>query len=487
MTTIARTPASGTLRFPGSDFLRRHAGSLIPISAGLFFGLAAIPASEMDLRWIVWILACLAVGATALSVRNKERMLWSVFVLSFQADMSVRFLHGQGGSGGLALSLTGLTGLALVAWHWLNPDARAARRIVFAGRLQAPIVALFVTSVLSLLTAGERFVGLGRLFVEVQFYFAYLLALNLIRNEERLAFTGKLLLGALGIQACIYFLQSGMRETFTLTGEVIAETGTLPRPGGTVSTNPAGFASFIVPILMLATTSFIGKTRTQLTRLAWIPGVLGVIALGLTFTRAAWVGAVIGFTVIAVIAHRRRELDPGKAAALTFAFVMIGIALFPLVAVRLADSVSDSYQERAGLMRMARSIIAQNPLLGIGAGAYEYTYKGYLSPGLTNQWLATVHNEYLLRAAETGIPGGIAWVLLLVLGLRQAFRLTRLPPGIARTFAIAWTAGLAALCWEMYWDSWRGFTYNAFLWFMLGLMESIEMYQAPPRTVPASG
>jgi hypothetical protein len=36
---------------------------------------------------------------------------------------------------------------------------------------------------------------------------------------------------------------------------------------------------------------------------------------------------------------------------------------------------------------------------------------------------------------------------------------------------LGWTCGIVALCWEMYWDIWRGYTYNAMLWMMIGLME----------------
>jgi putative inorganic carbon (HCO3(-)) transporter len=142
---------------------------------------------------------------------------------------------------------------------------------------------------------------------------------------------------------------------------------------------------------------------------------------------------------------------------------------------RLSDSpVDQAYEERAGLMRMAVRVIASQPLSGVGPGAYAYTYKTFLTPELREQWLATVHNAYLLRAAETGIPGGIALVLLLAAGLRQALRLTRARSQIIRITAIGWSAALIAVCWEMNWDIWRGFTYNALLWFLLGLMEAAE-------------
>jgi O-antigen ligase len=153
------------------------------------------------------------------------------------------------------------------------------------------------------------------------------------------------------------------------------------------------------------------------------------------------------------------------------------VVISPLIAVRLSESVRDAYDERAGLMRIALRVIEAHPLTGVGPGAYEERYKNYLAHGDTDQWLAMVHNEYLLRAAETGIPGGLAWLALLVLGLRQAMRVGRKGPRFLQTLGIGWSAALVALMWEMYWDAWRGFSYNGLVWFMLGLTEAAERLQ----------
>jgi hypothetical protein len=39
--------------------------------------------------------------------------------------------------------------------------------------------------------------------------------------------------------------------------------------------------------------------------------------------------------------------------------------------------------------------------------------------------------------------------------------------------AAGWSAGLVYLAWQMYWVPWRGFTYTALFWFMLGLTEAM--------------
>ena len=34
-----------------------------------------------------------------------------------------------------------------------------------------------------------------------------------------------------------------------------------------------------------------------------------------------------------------------------------------------------------------------------------------------------------------------------------------------------------ALAWQMLWVPWRGFSYNAILWFMLGLVDGIDLHE----------
>jgi len=256
---------------------------------------------------------------------------------------------------------------------------------------------------------------------------------------------------------------------------VTPELGVVPRPGGTVATNPAGFASFILPILLIAVAHVVGSRKRG--RDLYVGGLvaLGVTALTLTFTRASWTAFAIALTWLLCVAARRGALRLGRIVPVGIAVCIAIVVFWPMIQLRLADSpVGDAYGERAGLMRMALRVIAAQPLTGVGPGAYMYTFKQFLTPELRDQWLAPVHNAYLLRAAEAGIPGGLAWVFLLVAGLRQAVRLTRSRRPLIRVTAIGWSAGLLALCWEMSWDIWRGFTYNALLWFLLGVMDAAE-------------
>lgn len=445
---------------------------LWPVAIGAACGLAAIGVAQMDRAWIGFIMAAFAFALILVAARDTERLLVTTFVLCLQAGAAYRLFYDRGGSEGLAFPLSVLVGVVLVLWYLAAGGVQRLRSCVWAGRLGIPIVALLATSSLSLLTTTERFVGLSRLLTEIELYFIYWLVLNMVQREADVERVVRLLLLTLAIQSVIYFAQSELGTSFTLEGDIIAQ-GDIPRPGGTVSTNPAGFASFILPILFIAMTRLMMRGRARGRVLVGLLVAAGTIAIGLTYTRAAWVAFAIGSVwLLGVLAHRNTI---GARRMLAVVLVAAGVAAVfaPMMGKRDEESpLADAYDERAGLMRIAMNAIAAHPIVGLGPGAYGQVYKAYVPSDLPQQWLYTVHNEYLLRAAETGIPGGIAFVALLIAGFRLAMRLSRARQYTLSTMALGWSAGLLALAWQMYWVPWRGFEYNALLWFMLGLTEA---------------
>jgi len=463
-----------------ADLARDRAGTrgvpverLVAIVVGVLAGLAALGMQGLETRWIVIPVLGLAGAIFVYILPNKEWWLSIGFILSLQANLSIRFGYGRAGSDGLVFPLTIVIGAALAGWWWWHGEFRSRYRWTWKGVLSTPIFFYLGTTAASIVLTDERFVGFSSLMFDLQLWFVYLLTLNAIHSQEDGERTVRLLLIALGMQSLVYFIQSAMGVTFTLTGDVI-EAGELPRPGGTISTVPAEFASFVIPILMIAISYFLTKGRILHRGLlaALVGG--GAMAIALTYTRAAWAGLVLGGAWVVVIGYRRRLLRP---QALTYVAVL-GLAavlvIVPLAIKRFDQSpLDDSYSERAALMTMAYRIIRAEPVLGVGAGAYGQVYRRYLTAEDEDQWLWIVHNRYLLRTAETGIPGGIALVLLFLSALRVALRLTRSRDPAISSLALGISAGIVSMLWEMYWDTFRGFAYNALLWMLFALLAAL--------------
>lgn len=453
---------------------------LLASLVGVAVGSAVLALRSWDLRWILGItLVAIAsvVGATLL------RSLYALVVLlvvTMQIEVAIRPGHGHAATAGLQLYSTGiLAALILLVLRYRRSPIR------WSGYLHRPIALLFIMLLLAVIFSSERFAGLDFLLMQFQLFLIYVTAMSVIHSEADIKTLVTLLLDTLLTQGLVYFIQSALGMGFNITGDTWDLSEELPRPGGTVSANPAGFASYIIPLMFIAIAQL---TTASSWRRPWtlVAVSVGLVALLLTFTRAAWAGFLIGSMYLILFGIRYTRMALRTVALIVSAAVIAAIALAPLIHLRLSEPVGAAYDERAGLMQIALNIIASHPLFGVGPGAYGYVFKNYLPSGM-DQWLYTVHNEYLLRAAESGILGGAAWVWLLFAAYRQSrLLLTKSASAEMRTLALAWGAGLLNLAWQMYWVPWRGFGYNALLWFMLGVIEAAAICEwGPPN--PAGG
>ncbi len=437
---------------------------------GLAVGLAVLALSSWDLRWILGITLIAIAAILGTTFLRSLASVVVTFVVTMQAEVAIRPGYGRADTGGLQIYGTGLlAALILVILHYGGPPIR------WRGHLHRPIVLMFVMIGLSLALTTEHFAGLDFVLSQTQLFLVYVATMSVVRSEADVRKMVTLLVATLITQAVVYYIQSGLGIGFDVIGDVWNLSDELPRPGGTVSANPAGFASYIIPLLLVAIVQLMtGSTwKRPWTLLAT---VLGLVALVLTFTRAAWAGFFIGFVYVIVFGARYTRVRPRTVAMIVVAAIVVVVALAPMIEMRLSESVGDAYDERAGLMRIAMAVIEAHPVFGVGPGAYSHVFKEYLPPGGMDQWLYTVHNEYLLRAAETGILGGLAWIWLLLAALRQSRDLLRRSASPEmRALALAWGGGLLNLAWQMYWVPWRGFGYNALFWFMLGLTEAAAM------------
>lgn len=436
---------------------------------GIVAGVAGAFIADLEIPWIGFLVVASLCAVVLVAARDAVGLVGAVFVLSLQADAAYRLFYGRAGSDGMAFPLCVITGAGWVALWWLSGRSKSARMVGWGGPLAVPIVLLIAMTIVALAFSSERFVGATALLFHLELYFVFWLAIQLVQSTEDLDRIVRLLFWSLAIQCAIYFVQSAMGLSFTLEGDKI-EQGVVPRPGGTVATNPAGFASFAIPILMVAMARFLLSPRRHERRYLAVLVLMGVIAIGLTFTRVAWAGLVLSFIFLMVTAWQRGFLSATRLTWVLISLCAMGATLAPIMLLRMSESpLDEAYAERSGLMKIAFEMIRANPLTGVGPGAYSSVYKRYLPETLGNQWLYTVHNEYLLRAAETGLLGAVAWVLLLWLGFRLARRLSRVRIYEVQTLGLGWAAGLLALAWQMYWVPWDGFQYNALLWFFLGL------------------
>jgi len=174
----------------------------------------------------------------------------------------------------------------------------------------------------------------------------------------------------------------------------------------------------------------LGATRSISARFrafVWAAICAGVLGLFGSFSRSAWLGTGAGLAYLAWITRPWRGIDwrsvrvrrtlwvvGGLVAA---AGLVLGIAYRELLGTRLlrlgSPLEATSIRERLEDYRQAWGLIHVVPLKGVGSGYYIPALWAGVGeerpPGFR-----TVHNAYLLAAAELGVAGGLlwAWVLL---------------------------------------------------------------------------
>ncbi len=207
--------------------------------------------------------------------------------------------------------------------------------------------------------------------------------------------------------------------------------------------NPNFFSEYLV--LSLAVTIALLLTDRGSWRLAG-GGMLIIqlLALLLTYTRGSWiafaVGCVAGLSMV--------------SARLTGAFVAGSAVMLPLVPGALARITSVASLEgtasfRLRLWRVAGRAIEQNPVFGVGIGRFYDAFRSVVlsSPDLQVGYLIFgAHNSYFQVTAETGLPGGLMFVWMVValcsMGWYYNARLPRRSPEALANAAL--TVGLVA-------------------------------------------
>lgn len=266
-------------------------------------------------------------------------------------------------------------------------------------------------------------------------------------------------------------------------------------------TGPLGDANFFAQILLVLVPvglCLAWQARTRRARLlAWASVGALMIATVLTYSRGG--ALALGFVLIlALLAHgiswKRLAVGGGVLlAAWAFAVPAEFTARLSTITQFLPGGSNtgrrdSSFEERLLLTGTAWEMFADNPGLGVGAGNYtarfsEYAERfGSAAPDYHDPAAPRYpHNLYLEVAAETGVPGIIAFGAVLIAAFGSLGRVRGAPPsgvhdlrGLARAFQIA-LAGYLVSSLFLHGD------FERYLWLLLGMAGAMDLLVAAPR------
>ncbi|HKW74052.1 MAG TPA: O-antigen ligase family protein [Terriglobales bacterium] len=171
-----------------------------------------------------------------------------------------------------------------------------------------------------------------------------------------------------------------------------------------------------------------GNSPKRLRTLAAVCASLSVIVLVLTLSR----GAFLAFFVMIAILLRtvlRAKVVRRKALALIAASAVAGCAL-SYYAIQAAEgdsgrspmdrftSVDEGTVLRGLIYAAAWNMFTASPLTGIGYGNFRARFNSHTGDGPEDRW--DVHSLYFKYLAETGIPGLLVFLGLIVSAIRLA-------------------------------------------------------------------
>jgi putative inorganic carbon (hco3(-)) transporter len=405
----------------------------------------------------------------AVIVGDLRRVLLALVLLDLplQIDAHLSYRDDVAQLGALVgwnVSLTTGALIGLYAIWLLRTVTGVGPRVRPAFRASLPFAAFVATTSLSVSVAYDLTLAAFEAFLLVQMLLLCVYLASWIRTREDVTFVVALLLAGLAFEGALMIASriggEGFKIPVLMSQQGVAGTshGASFRPGGSIgSANSA--AAYLSMLLVPTLTVFLSSLSRRHKQLALVALGAGGVALILTLSRGGWTALALGIVIVCVLSVWRGWLSPG--VPLLGLAVLIAAAFFQqdLVLGRFLEDDKGSAVARIPLMDLAFRIIADHPILGVGANNFAVVMPPYVTPNFAEyagDWLYIVHNKYLLIWAETGALGLAAFAWFLGATIVDGWRGWRLNDRLLSPLALGFTGAVVGHLFHMSVDLFTG-------------------------------
>ncbi|MFZ2089649.1 MAG: O-antigen ligase family protein [Desulfobaccales bacterium] len=399
---------------------------------------------SMEIKWQFFIIFMIVASALFLTMHHREQFILYLAVVLMSVNLNFHPLFIQGELhpwpvGGFRISIFEVAFiLLLTSWITrlvLNPSLR----VRLYPWITIPMLLLFILSLASNYRAPMPWVikvSTSWLILESWLIFLYF-ANNLTSPRTIYKVLAALLLTGL-IQSVLGVLQylSGSSLGLTFFGEAKSILANpvggeiISRVAGTIG-HPNNLAGYLNLIIQVNLALLFAPIPRFYKRLLLPLLVLTVTTLILTFSRGGWLAMALGASVTGYLCLARRSRSRVIPLMVSIGLVALllvsSLILITPLKKRFFEEDYGAARSRVPMNQVALNIMQHHPWLGIGFTNYVNMAPHYdiTKEAIAYEFPRPVHNEFLLIAAELGLPALACFVLILATLLTQLFRASR--------------------------------------------------------------
>lgn len=467
----------------------RLAAALLAVLVGVAMGGLAYLASTLEFKWAAMIVLAVAGIVLTLVVPDIHSLILLVLIVDMPLGVDIALDNQgwhRGGPTGYIISL--MTIFMVVGYGLWLIERRP--KLNFYAPVTVPAILYFSAILLSLFQSHNLKLSLFGVFLNLQFLLYYLYLANHVQRWENF----RLVINAMAVFLLLesiymmlqYFFGFSLTLGFIPAGQLTGSAGVSgTRVGGTIgSPNSAGvYLATMIGIVLSAYAT--GKWIHP--KFAILACGAGFIALILTMTRTAWasLALIIGIMLPWIW---RSSVRNRFFAVLVVAIIVAMLGFGSQIITRLQAAETDTARDE--LAYMAYNIIRAYPL-GVGENNYDQVMSDrYAHPNWVGHTLYPAHNKFLLVWADDGLPGLVAFSILLLMAAWQAVRLA-FRKGLDKNMAVLPAGLLAVLCGYILHMQSEGFSGRSnlqILWLIFALIMGVQpLLQAlpPNKETPA--
>ena len=447
------------------------------ILSNIVLSMLLITIFNLSEKWMVWfslgIIFLMLTPIVSSIFGSLENFLFCSLVFSLQLQVGFnpvyRSMNKMAGLNGLNITLCFIIAFILLSTWFVKRCVQAARPLTTDKTWNLAGAAFLLISTISIVQTSDKHLTLFGLYEILSLLLIAMMTCHYCSTRKGLHTARTVLLVSLLLQSLLIIFQNVTGWEYSLAGKSIAR---VERFSGTMLV-PSAAATYIMVLLFFALGTAFSAVSRRKKFLVWTIIFLGIVALLLTLTRSAWIGFFIGTLLILAYFCKIKTIK-FSSVFYTVTLILIGVVLtWSVLGSRINENHSDDAIVRWNLVLIAVDMIKKNPLLGVGLNNATQVINKYAAetPLIANAegfvWVFIVHNQFLLIASETGIPGLIAFLTVIGIALRAAVMCMRArDPVLSETGAVL-TTSIIALIWALNMDHVAGAQTYILLWFIL--------------------